>query len=126
MGDDVTVREIDQQNICNFSVLAEELREVKRELKDLEQDKVLLGDVEDEVILTEHLRAGEGMLYKFGDVYVEMEDARFEEVVQSEKDRVTKKITELAARAEEIHETLSRLKAELYGRFRNQIALEME
>lgn len=126
MTDDVAVRLVDQENICNFAILAEELRTLKKELKDLEEEKVLLGDVEDEVLLTEDLRAGEGMLFRFGDAFIEMDDDRFGELVEDEKTRVGKRIQEVKERLDEIQSTMSKVKAELYSRFRDQIALEME
>lgn len=125
-NDDVAVRQVDQENICNFAVMAEELRALKTELIALDQEKVLLGDVEDEVILTEDLRAGEGMLFRFGDVFVEMSDEGFESVVEEEKARVYKRIEQVKTRLDEIQDNMAKLKAELYSRFRDQIALEME
>ena len=126
MSDDVAVRKVDQENICAFSILAEELKALKVELKDLEEDKGALADVEDEIILTEHLRQGEGMFYRYGDTFVELDDSRFEEVIAEEKARTQYKITKTKARIEELQEKMIKLKTDLYARFREQIALEFE
>jgi prefoldin subunit 4 len=125
-NEDVRVRQIDQENICNFSILAEQLKETKDEVKELEKEKAYLNDVEDEVMLTDLLRAGEGMFFRWGDVFVELEDERFEEVVQREKKRVNTRLEELNKQLDEIKDKLLSLKAELYGRFRDQIALEFD
>jgi len=120
------VRKIDQENICAFSILAEELKALKIELKDLDEEKGALNDVEDEIILTEHLRGGEGMRYKFGDCFIEMDDVKFEEVVSTEKSKVEEKLRTTKGRIEEVQDKMVSLKAELYNRFKDQIALEFD
>ena len=126
MSDDVPVRKVDQENIANFSLLADELKSLRIELKDLEEDNVALNDVEDEVLLTEHLRGGEGMLYRYGDAFIELDDARFEEIISSEKSRLEERIATVKSRTAEVQDKMATLKSELYSRFKDQIALEMD
>jgi prefoldin subunit 4 len=126
MSDDVPVRKIDQENISAFSLLADEMKALKIELKDLEEDNVALNDVEDEVLLTEHLRGGEGMLYRYGDAFIELDDSRFEQVISADKARIVERIAKIKDRQAEVQDKMATLKAELYGRFRDQIALEMD
>jgi prefoldin subunit 4 len=122
---DVPVRKNDQENISSFSVLSGEVRSLKAELKELEEEKVLLGDVEDEVLLTEDLRAGEGMFFRIGDTFVEMEDDKFTQAIEQEKEKVSERLSVVHTRIEEIQNILAGLKVELYARFRDQIALDM-
>jgi prefoldin subunit 4 len=126
MSDDVIVREIDQQNICNFSIYADELREIKKKLKELETEKELIADMDDEVLLSEDLRAGEGMLFRLGDVFIEMEDEQFNSAISKETQRISKEIEQLQEKLEQVQTLMTNLKAELYDRFRNQIALEYD
>lgn len=126
MDDELEVREVDQNNIAKFALLAEEMRELEKEVKELDEEKTGLGDVQDEILLTELLRDGEGMFFRYADTYVEMEDEEFTELVDAEKQGITDKLRTKQARLEEIAEEMAVLKRELYTRFKNQIALEFE
>lgn len=126
MEEEVPVREVDQENICKFSILAEELKELKAEIKQLEEEKRAIDDVEDEMLLSEDLRAGEGIFFRVADAFIELPDELLSEKLKSTENTVSSQLAKLKERLHEVTDQLSRLKAELYGRFRNQIALEFE
>lgn len=126
MAEEITVRKIDLDNIVNFALLAEELKALKVSVKDLEKEKISLDDVEDEVILSESLRAGEGMLYRYGDAFIEMEDSRFEEVIQEEKSNVESQLQKDKSRLATVESKVATLKADLKVRFGEQIGLDFD
>jgi len=62
---------------------------------------------------------------QYGECYFEVDKDRADELLESRKDKLAEEMTELEAKVGTIHDTLAKLKTQLYKRFGGNINLEV-
>merc|ERR1711892_1417012 len=109
-GDDVEVRPEDQRAINSFGRLNNRKHDIEDEIKEKQSFHDLLDD--------------EPVRYGFGECYFECNKDQAEELLDKQKEDTVKEIAVLNGELNGIHDTLSGLKTQLYGRFGSNINLE--
>merc|ERR1711865_1178364 len=112
-GDDVEVRPEDQRAINTWGRLNNRKHDIEDEIKEKQSLHDLLDDASNEMILADE---DEPVRNGFGECYFECNKDQEEETV--------KDIAVLNGELNGIHDTLSGLKTQLYGRFGSNINLE--
>merc|ERR1711865_557604 len=120
-GDDVEVRPEDQRAINSFGRLNNRKHDIEDEIKEKQSFHDLLDDASNEMILADE---DEPVRYGFGECYFECNKDQAEELLDKQKEDTVKEIAVLNGDLNGIHDTLSGLKTQLYGRFGSNINLE--
>merc|ERR1711957_330513 len=117
-GDDVEVRPEDQKAINSFGRLNNRKHDIEDEIKEKQSFHDLLDDASNEMILADE---DEPVRYGFGECYFECNKDQAEELLDQQKESTVKEIAVLNGELNGIHDTLSGLKTQLYGRFGDNI-----
>merc|ERR1711865_794810 len=120
-GDDVEVRPEDQKAINSFGRLNNRKHDIEDEIKEKQSFHDLLDDASNEMILADE---DEPVRHGFGECYFECNKDQAEELLDKQKEDTVKDIAVLNGELNGIHDTLSGLKTQLYGRFGSNINLE--
>merc|ERR1712166_1384031 len=120
-GDDVEVRPEDQKAINSFGRLNNRKHDIEDEIKEKQSLHDLLDDASNEMILADE---DEPVRYGFGECYFECNKDQAEELLDKQKEDTVKDIAVLNGELNGIHDTLSGLMTQLYGRFGSNINLE--
>ncbi len=119
--DDVEVRLEDQQKINTFGRLTARMHDLEDEVKAKQLQHELLDDAANEIILADD---DEAIRYSFGECYYEVTKDQADELLESQKDKITEEIQALETELSNARSTLSGLKTQLYTRFGSNINLE--
>ncbi|KAJ8943789.1 hypothetical protein NQ318_012434 [Aromia moschata] len=120
---DVHITYEDQQKINRFARLNAKLEDYKEEVKIKENDLKSLEDACDEIELFDE---DEQIPYLVGEVFIYQNTEKTQECLEEAKKRIQEEIDEVRSKSDEIRETMSDLKAHLYGKFGNHINLEAD
>merc|ERR1711998_326782 len=97
------------------------MHDLEDEIKEKVSKSELLDDAANEIILADD---DEPIRYGFGECYFECSKDQAEELLEQQKSEAEGEIAALTAEIKGIMDTLSGLKAQLYGRFGGNINLE--
>jgi len=111
----------DQQRINTFSKLNNRIRIIEEKLTDLKQEKEALDDLSTELELTDE---DELVLYKVGETFVNMPQARALKRLEKDQAIVDAKVSVLAVQADDCETQMKELKVKLYSKFGNAINLD--
>lgn len=123
---DTSVTKQDQENICNFAILADDLRVIKAEIKRLEEYRVLLSDAQDEAMLAHADGSEDAAFFRLGDCFLRMTEEGFEQQLGKELQASERTLEQSKAKLVDTHTAMVALKTELYAKFKDQISLEFE
>ncbi|KAE8212375.1 hypothetical protein CF319_g6737 [Tilletia indica] len=121
---DVEVTWEDQQQINAFSRLNSRLADVEHDLKQLHDQREACDDLNMEIELVDE---DESVLYKIGDTFVSVRQARALELLESDTARLDADINKLKAIVDGCEEEMNKLKVDLYAKFgKSNINLERD
>ncbi|KAE8257713.1 hypothetical protein A4X13_0g2187 [Tilletia indica] len=121
---DVEVTWEDQQQINAFSRLNSRLADVEHDLKQLHDQREACDDLNMEIELVDE---DESVLYKIGDTFVFVRQARALELLESDTARLDADINKLKAIVDGCEEEMNKLKVDLYAKFgKSNINLERD
>jgi len=125
---EVEVSNQDQKDIAEFANLADQLKQLRAELKAWTDEIDILDEIAGEVMLSDDLRAlsGEGLRYRVADVFLELEPEEHDVLVDEDVAAAKAKRSALLSRAAGLEARQGELKRALYTRFGSQIALETD
>merc|ERR1719240_1040572 len=116
--DDVEVRLEDQQRINTFGRLNGRLHDLEDDLKAKQSQYELLDDAANEIILADD---EEPIRDAFGECYLELTKDQADEMLEKQKGQIEEEMSAIKAELKSTQDTLSDLKAKLYGRFGKNI-----
>ncbi|XP_064081152.1 prefoldin subunit 4-like [Macrobrachium nipponense] len=121
---DIHITYDDQQKINKFARCNARHGDIKDELKLKENDLQNLQDAEDEMMIA--LDSEEKVPFMIGEVFMMKSQEEAQEAIASQREGLQEEISNLNSRASELMDTMTQLKADLYGKFGNNINLEPE
>ncbi|XP_066960442.1 prefoldin subunit 4 isoform X1 [Macrobrachium rosenbergii] len=121
---DIYITYDDQQKINKFARCNARHGDIKDELKLKENDLQNLQDAEDEMLIA--LDSEEKVPFMIGEVFMMKSQEEAQEAIASQREALQEEISSLNSRASELMDTMTQLKADLYGKFGNNINLEPE
>lgn len=121
---DVHITYDDQQKINKFARCNARHVDMKEELKSKENDLQNLQDAEDEMMIA--LDTDEKVPYMIGEVFMMKSQDEAQEAIAAQREALQEEIGGLNTRAGELQDVMTQLKADLYGKFGNNINLEPE
>ncbi|KAK7078736.1 Prefoldin subunit 4 [Halocaridina rubra] len=121
---DVHITYDDQQKINKFARCNARHGDIKEELKLKENDLQNLQDAEDDIISA--LDGEEKVPFMIGEVFMMKTQDEAQEAIGAQREALQEEISTLNTRASELQDTMTQLKADLYGKFGNNINLEPE
>ncbi|XP_066960446.1 prefoldin subunit 4 isoform X2 [Macrobrachium rosenbergii] len=124
MDTDIYITYDDQQKINKFARCNARHGDIKDELKLKENDLQNLQDAEDEMLIA--LDSEEKVPFMIGEVFMMKSQEEAQEAIASQREALQEEISSLNSRASELMDTMTQLKADLYGKFGNNINLEPE
>ncbi|XP_068222658.1 prefoldin subunit 4 [Palaemon carinicauda] len=121
---DIHITYDDQQKINKFARCNARHGDIKDELKLKENDLQNLQDAEDEMMIA--LDSEEKVPFMIGEVFMMKTQDEAQEAIGAQREALQEEISNLNSRASELMDTMTQLKADLYGKFGNNINLEPE
>ncbi len=115
----------DQKKINRFARLNTRLEELKVDDKRKQSDLQNLNDAADELLLLDDSDT-EGIPLKVGETFIEYSGESAQEKMEELKLRLEKEIAGISGQEDTIKAEMSKLKADLYGKFGSSINLEPE
>ena len=112
----------DQQQINTFARRNARMEELKDEIETKKKDLQNLEDASDELLMVEDSLIS----YKVGEVFLQMSQDDIETQLEKAKAKIKDEIQNCEEQFTEIRDTLTSLKAKLYGKFGDSINLEAD
>jgi len=119
-GEEVEVRQIDQEQINEFGRMNNRLIEVRADVKQLKQDAEKLEDASTELMMSE----GGQVMVLIGEAFVHVSEEHAGEYCEKKQAEIAAQIEAFAAEETNIIKRCDALKKELYSRFGDSINLE--
>ncbi|XP_076248810.1 prefoldin subunit 4 [Calliopsis andreniformis] len=120
---DVHITYEDQQKINKFAGLNVEMQQLKDELKIKQNDLKNLEDACDEIILLDN---DTKVPCYIGEIFIYEDVEKTQSYLNEIKDKKQKEILSLERKCEDLKNTMSDLKTQLYVKFGNRINLETD